>query len=103
MNELEREIAQLEAKRRSILAEKRKQACEEVRAAIRLYGFTPRELGLGSPGRGRAKAVAAARKAMYRNPGNPAQTWHGGKGPRPKWVRALLDAGMRLEDLLIRR
>ena len=102
MNELEQEIAQLEAKKRSILAEKRKQAREDVRAAIRLYGFTPKELGLALA-RGKARAATAAKEAMYRNPQNPAQTWHGGKGPKPKWVRALLDAGVRLEELLIRR
>ena len=100
IQELEQQIAELQAKKQSILNSKRKLALEEARNSIRLYGFTAYELGLlGS----KVKASALAKEARYQNPDNPAETWHGGKGPKPKWVRALLDAGASLEEFLIKR
>ena len=55
-----------------------------------------------------AELTGAARKAgkklpgmaKYRNPADPAATWTG-KGRRPDWVRAALNAGQSLDDLLI--
>lgn len=36
----------------------------------------------------------------YRNPENPDQTWTG-LGMKPRWVRALLEQGKTMDDLLI--
>lgn len=38
--------------------------------------------------------------AKYKNPHNPVQTWTG-RGVKPRWLKALVDAGKRLEDFLI--
>jgi DNA-binding protein H-NS len=38
----------------------------------------------------------------YQNPTNPAETWSG-RGKRPHWVSAYLNAGERLDHLLINR
>ena len=38
----------------------------------------------------------------YQNPKNPAETWSG-RGKQPHWVQAQLEAGERLEYLLIAR
>jgi DNA-binding protein H-NS len=38
----------------------------------------------------------------YRNPQNAAQTW-AGRGKQPRWVRAQLRSGKKLEDLRIER
>ena len=102
IQDLEQQIAELQAKKHAILAGQRKEALEATRANIRLYEFTALELGLTAAG-GKSKAPAVAKEARYQNPNNPAETWHGGKGPKPKWVRALLEAGARLEDFLINR
>jgi DNA-binding protein H-NS len=40
---------------------------------------------------------------MYANPADTSQTWAGGKGARPKWVKSHLEAGGKLEDLLIKK
>jgi DNA-binding protein H-NS len=34
----------------------------------------------------------------YQNPNNPSETW-AGRGKQPRWVRAQLDAGKKLEHL----
>ncbi|WP_024521086.1 H-NS histone family protein [Bradyrhizobium sp. Tv2a-2] len=36
----------------------------------------------------------------YRNPNNPDQTW-AGRGKEPRWLRAQLRSGKKLDDLLI--
>ena len=40
------------------------------------------------------------RKAKYRNPANPDETW-GGVGKSPKWYKAALEAGHTKESMLI--
>ena len=53
------------------------------------------------------KTIAVRGKAMpepkYRNPVNPRETWHGGRGPKPKWVREFLGGGGALESIAIRQ
>ena len=38
----------------------------------------------------------------YRNPERPSETWSG-RGKQPRWVRAHLRSGMKVDDLLIAR
>jgi DNA-binding protein H-NS len=53
---------------------------------------------------GRKKAGRKARGKVapkYRNPKNPSETWTG-RGRKPLWVQAALDAGKELKDLAIK-
>jgi DNA-binding protein H-NS len=36
----------------------------------------------------------------YQNPNNPSETW-AGRGKQPRWVRAQLNAGKKLEHFLV--
>ena len=36
----------------------------------------------------------------YQNPANPRQTWTG-RGKRPSWIKAVLEQGGAMEDMLI--
>jgi DNA-binding protein H-NS len=38
----------------------------------------------------------------YQNPKNPSETWSG-RGKQPRWLKAQLRAGKKLNDLLIER
>jgi len=38
----------------------------------------------------------------YQNPANPRQTWTG-RGKRPGWIKAVLEQGGALEDMLIEK
>lgn len=38
--------------------------------------------------------------AKYKNPQNPSETWTG-RGVKPRWLKALVDAGKKVEDFLI--
>ncbi|MCX8016564.1 MAG: H-NS histone family protein, partial [Rhodocyclaceae bacterium] len=78
---------------------RRQEALQQAKALIAQYGLTAAELGFRT--RGKAAGDAAKAVAKYANPANPSQTWAGGKGARPKWVKAHLAQGGKLEDLLI--
>ena len=72
----------------------------DIKAKMKEYGITAADLG-GSAGavRKAPKAKAEAREAKYRGPNG--ETWAGGLGRKPEWVRALLAAGKNIEDYRI--
>lgn len=101
LQELDSQIAELQAKKQAILDSKRALVLEETRSNVRQYSFTASELGLA--GAAVRKAVAAPKEAKYANPLPPFQTWAGGKGAIPKWVKAHTEAGGDIEDLRIKK
>lgn len=101
LQELDSQIAELQAKKQALLDSKRALVLEETRTNVRQYGFTASDLGLA--GAAVRKVAAAPKEAKYANPLNPSQTWAGGKGAIPKWVKAHTEAGGSLDDLLIRK
>ncbi len=73
----------------------RRAALAEIEELARSKGFTLSELaGLSAP-RKRAPAVA-----KYVNPANKSDTWSG-RGRKPRWFVAALNAGKSPEDLSI--
>ncbi len=99
LGQLDQQIAELQSRRQAILDAQRAQVLEDTRNNIRRFGLTAHELGLST----KSKAVTVVREARYANPANPSQTWPGGKGKRPGWVREHLERGGQLEELLIKR
>lgn len=98
ITDLDKQIAELTARKQALLNSRRQEALQEVKALIAQYSFTAGELSL-LPGKG--KPAVAKAPAKYAHPNNPAITWAGGKGPRPKWVKNHLAGGGQLDDLLI--
>jgi DNA-binding protein H-NS len=83
---------------------------QRIKEAITVYGLTAADLGLGGTrapkavkvpkkkaGRKAAKGGAAAPK--FRD--DAGNTW-GGRGPRPAWLRAALQAGKQLADFAVK-
>ena len=73
----------------------RKKALSEAEAVLRQHGFTVEQI-LGKP----AKATRAQVLPKYANPADPSETWSG-RGRKPRWVVAALDAGKTMDDLTI--
>lgn len=90
------QIAELRAAHRGdVLAELRRQVAD--------YGFAVEEVfGRVTPTRQRRRSVntSKARAIVYQD--ENGNTWSGGKGPRPKWIKALLDAGKDIEKYRVR-
>lgn len=75
----------------------KKEALAAARAAAKEHGFDLGELMGGTTGKSKSKGSVAPK---YAHPENPELTWTG-RGRKPKWVEAALDAGKTLEDLAI--
>lgn len=80
-----------------------------IKEAIAVYGLTAEDLGLArapkaakvakavKPRRARA-AAPQARTAKYRDP--DGNEWSG-RGPRPKWLRAAIEAGRSIDEFAV--
>ena len=89
-------MAQAEQARKNELAG----VIADIKAKMKQYGITVADLGGASVSTRKApKAKAEAREAKYRGPNG--ETWAGGLGRKPEWVRALLAAGKNIEDYRI--
>ncbi len=77
----------------SFEARKRTEALAAIDATARSMGFVLHDLLGTKPPR---KPVAA----KYANPANPSETWSG-RGRRPLWFAAALEAGKSAEDLAV--
>ncbi|KRP91687.1 H-NS histone family protein [Bradyrhizobium sp. NBAIM20] len=56
----------------------------------------------GGQTEGRARRPYPPVLPKYQNPKNPTETWSG-RGKQPRWLKAQLRAGKKLNDLLIDR
>ena len=74
---------------------KKKEDLSEVEEKARSLGFSLAELTGSAVTRKRAPATA-----KYRNPEEPSATWSG-RGRKPRWFEAALNAGRSPEDLAI--
>ena len=98
MSELDALIERAQSVRSTTRERRRAALRAEVEEMVEKEGFTVSELfGRKLGGRGASRGD----RPKYRNPDNPGETWMG-KGKRPKWLTAKLDAGARLEDFLAR-
>ncbi|MEX2206679.1 MAG: H-NS histone family protein [Myxococcota bacterium] len=96
IEQLEALVADAEKRLAELRQEKRRQAFQELDAVAKSLGFSRDDLAqrYGKPIRSRRNGPEAG----YRNPANPDQIWNG-RGRKPAWVRAWLEAGKSLADL----
>ncbi len=90
-----RELSAAAAERIAELEEeKRQQAFDKIQQLAAEVGMDPKKLI------SRYGKAAAGKKAgkLYKNPDKPEETW-AGRGRKPAWVVAALDAGKTLEEL----
>jgi len=85
-----------------LILRKAKSARKELEAKLAaLEGLGGRALGARRKTRGSAlKGRKVAPK--YRNPKNRSETW-AGRGATPRWLRAQIKAGKKLDDFAIKR
>ncbi|WP_208512110.1 H-NS histone family protein [Variovorax paradoxus] len=108
--QVQKQIEQLQKEADQLRKKEADGVLERIREAIEVYGFTAAELGFGrSPGRPAAAAKPAARKGRkgrkaaagnapkFRD--DQGNVWSG-RGPRPGWFKAALEAGKSPDELL---
>ncbi|WP_395699600.1 H-NS family nucleoid-associated regulatory protein [Aquabacterium sp.] len=111
--QIQKQIEALQREADAIKASEKSGVVARIKEAITHYGITAAELGLGKGGvrgpRGpykkRAKSGAPAAKKAGKKPNgvvkyrdDAGNTWSG-RGPKPRWFKAALEAGKKPEDL----
>jgi len=95
--ELQKQIAELEAKANALKNAERAEWLSRVRQVVKEYGFTAKELGLGGAAGTQARRSAkGAGVAKYRDPATGA-TWTG-FGRKPGWLVSAKDPSAFLID-----
>ncbi|MGR3484507.1 MAG: H-NS histone family protein [Paracoccaceae bacterium] len=97
----EDDLAQLEsriqARKREVAEQGRKDALEAARAAAREHGYELEDLMGGKARKSGAKSKSSG-AAKYRNPDDASQTWTG-RGRQPAWFKAKIEDGVAREDM----
>jgi DNA-binding protein H-NS len=97
LDELEQQIKALQAEAEEL---RMAEGIEQLRIIIRKYkvGLSHFRIALGAD----KKRKTGSRKLSptHRNPNNPAETWTG-RGRKPRWLIAALDAGSTVEQCRI--
>ncbi|UWQ73611.1 H-NS histone family protein [Leisingera sp. M658] len=88
----------IEARKVEAEKEARQNAYAEMLAAAEKHGVSFKDVIALHGGKGRKSGAKAA--AKYANPDDASQTWSG-RGRKPAWVHAALEAGKSLDDLAI--
>lgn len=86
---------QIEATRREAKAD----AIARVKALMSEFGLTAADLSGRSPGKGGSAAKGSKVAAKYRNKAT-GESWSG-RGLQPKWLKAALASGRKLEDFAV--
>ena len=94
LTELHDLIAQAQQALAARQKQERKQVIAQMQQLADSIGVTIMIQEAGKP------ASKAPVPAKYRNPRNPSQTWSG-RGMKPRWLVALLDEGVDIQDCLI--
>jgi len=105
--EVQRQIEQLQKEAEQLRKQEASEVLARIKEAISVYGFTAAELGVGPaagkpigqrPGKPGRKSAATSAGPKYRD--DTGIVWSG-RGPRPAWFRAALEAGKSPEDFLV--
>lgn len=106
MNDLSvAELRDLQVKAEELIASKQdqelQQAYQDIMAIAEKVNLTIEQiLELGANKSKSKKIIRKTVEARYRNPNNAADTWTG-RGKKPRWLAAKLEAGANIEDFMI--
>lgn len=93
--ELKEQAEKLLAQAEEMRRRETQDAIADIRQKMQAYGITAQDLGF-SAAPGKRTAARKDTKARYRGPNG--ETYAGGRGPKPKWLKDALAQGKRLED-----
>ena len=101
MDELEllhKQIAELQSKAKDLAEKKKEPIIEDIKAKIKLYGITAKELGFGTSSVSIETTSTRSPVAIkYRHGDN---TWTG-RGRQPLWVVDYLSNGGKIDELKV--
>lgn len=95
VNQAQALMAQAEQVRKQELAA----VIADIKVKMKEYGITVADLGSAAPAGRKSGGAKAKAEPKYRGPNG--ETWSGGPGRKPDWVRNVLAAGQNIEDYAI--
>lgn len=99
LEQIQQQIAELQKKAEEIAIQRKQPVIEEIKAKIKAYGLTARDLGLFEL-TSVQPTVEKTKKPVAIKYRHNEDTWTG-RGMKPKWVVKYLEGGGKLEDLLV--
>lgn len=101
LQDIKAQIAELQRQADELVQAQKTAVIEDMKVKIADFGITAAELGFSSSA-GRKKSSGEAKpKAPVAYKNESGLTWSGGRGPKPKWVKEILDAGGDIEKYRI--
>jgi len=108
LRKIESDKAELEGKIKLIKDEERKKVLAEVKAQVKKYVFSSKEIfGSASvpsepksPATPKVKTTSSA-EVMYMN--EKGEVWHGGRGRKPNWVKEVKERGGDIEEYRVKK
>ncbi|WP_398494350.1 H-NS family nucleoid-associated regulatory protein [Variovorax sp.] len=109
--EIQKQIEQLQREADQLRKQEADEVLARIKEAIAVYGFTAVDLGVGraaaprglrkvkAPKRG-GKSVGKASGSAPKYRDQDGNVWSG-RGPRPGWFKAALEAGKSADDFLV--
>jgi len=109
--EIQKQIQQLQKEANQLRKDEANDVLARIKEAIEVYGFTAADLGVakgagrGTRGQkfvkrgGKAATRASSSAPKYRD--QEGNVWSG-RGPRPAWFKAALEAGTSADALLVK-
>lgn len=97
LEQLHKQISDLRAKAQDIAIKRKQPVVEEMKAKIKLYGITPKELGFGTARAGKVEKTSTLSIKYKRGD----HTWTG-RGRKPKFIVDHLASGGKIEELLMK-
>ena len=103
-------IKALQKQHDAMTAKDKADVIADIKQKIATYAITAAELGFKAAGTSstgksaksiKAKAAKKKPQPLYRGPNN--EEWGGGKGARPKWIKAILESGGDIEAYRIEK
>ena len=91
--DIEKQIAELQKKAEAIRSQNKAMVIEEIKNKISEYGLTASDLGLQK----KSKPAKATNVTVVKYRNDAGDTWSGGRGRKPAWVQAILDANGDIE------
>lgn len=96
--EITRLIAELNTELQSRLQLEKESFLDQIREKADTYGISVEDLMVEAAEPKKRKMGKI--KPKYQNPDNSSETWTG-RGHKPKWMKALLEDGKKIENMLI--
>lgn len=101
--ELKAQAEKLMQQAEELRLRERNEIIAKVKEEIKTHGLTAQDLGMGRAAGGgvrkaRASQAAASNPAEVKYRGPQGEVWSGGRGRKPNWVLAILNAGKDIEQ-----